>query len=956
MIVYRPNPAAATGTAFPPAPGVRKSQNALGMTESDIDREAARIGREILEAAPPDPPGLFNRQWWYGQIMDWALRDETFKIQMFRFVDVLPSLRTDREVARHIEEYFTGLDLPSVLQLGVKAAGGGVTGALAAKAIRSNLTGMARRFIAGSDARDALAVLRRLREQRIGFTLDLLGEACLSDAEADEYQRRYLELIDTLSGQARTWKHVPQIDQGALGPEPQVNVSLKLTALHARLDPLDQVGSSLGVRQRLRPLFRRARESGAFLNVDMEHYQIKDLTLKIFRELMDEDEFQDYPNAGIVIQAYLVDAEKDLAELIEWAERRPNPITVRLVKGAYWDMETVTARQKGWPVPVFVDKGSTDASYERCARMLVNGYPRVRTALASHNVRSLAAGIAVARARGLPDAAYEIQALHGMADPIKAALVRLGFRVREYVPIGELILGMAYLVRRLLENTSNESWLKRKFADAQDPEALLAAPRPGGGVEPAAGPLKPPAPGAPLEAFRNQPPLQFHLDSERERFAVALERARTNVVATLPVVVNGRAVETGRFIDSLSPASPGVSIARVHAARVEDADAAVASARAALEGWRRLPAGDRARVLFAAAELIRHRRCDLAALVVLEVGKGWRESDAEVCQAIDYLEYYGREVIRLGNGLRLLSPPGETNKMAYQGRGLTAVIAGRRSPLATLTGMIAAALAAGNPVMVKPAEESPAVAARLTEILWEAGAPPSVLHFLPGYGGEVGAHLVEHPGVEVIAFSGGKRVGQWILEAAGRVRPGQRRLKQVIAQMGGECSVIVDSDADLDEAIKGVLASASALRGGEESAGPRVIVVGDAFNDFTRRLVAATRPNESGPPVGPSPEVVFAEDFATAVEIANQQPHLLIGAVFSRSPANLEYARDRFQAGNLYLNRGIAEALIARQPGGGFGLSAVGFKTGGPDYLLGFMEARVITENTIRRGFAPPEE
>lgn len=926
------------------------------MTEPDIHREAARIGLEILEAAPPDPSGLFNRQWWYGQIMDWAMRDEKFKVQMFRFVDVLPSLRTDREVTRHIEEYFTGLDLPPVLKLGVKAAGGGVTGALAAKAIRSNVIGMARRFIAGADARDALGVLRRLREQGMGFTLDLLGEACLSDAEADEYERRYLELIDTLSSQARTWKHLPRIDQGAHGPDPRVNVSLKLTALHARLDPIDPAGSSFGVRQRLRPLFRRARESGAFLNVDMEHYQIKDLTLKIFRELMDEEEFQDFPNAGIVIQAYLVDAEKDLAELIEWAQRRPHPITVRLVKGAYWDMETVTARQQGWPVPVFVDKGSTDASYERCARMLLDAYPRVRTAFASHNVRSLAAAIALARTRGLPDTAYEVQALHGMADPIKAALVRLGFRVREYVPIGELILGMAYLVRRLLENTSNESWLRRKFADGQDPEALLAAPRPGSGVEPAAGPLEPPAPDAPPEAFRNQPPLQLHLESERERFAAALERVRSSSGKTLPVVVNGRAVETGRFIDSLNPASPGELIARVHAARGEDVDAAVASAQAALGGWRRLPVRNRGQVLFTAAELIRRWRYDLAALVVLEVGKGWRESDVEVCQAIDYLEYYGREAVRLGQGPSLLSPPGESNRMVYQGRGPTAVIAGRCSPLAAPTGMIAAALAAGNPVMVKPAEESPAIAARVTEILWEAGVPREALHFLPGYGEEVGARLVEHPGVEVIAFSGSKRVGQQVLEAASRVRPGQRRSKQVVAQMDGQASIIVDSDADLDEAIKGVLGSASACRGREDQAGPRVIVVGDAFEDFTRRLALATSPAASGAPAEGVPAVVPAEDFATAVEIANQTPYSQIGAVFSRSPANLEYARERFQAGNLHLNRGIGEALVGRQGGGGFSLSTVGFKIGGPDYLFGFMEARVITENTIRRGFAPPEE
>jgi RHH-type proline utilization regulon transcriptional repressor/proline dehydrogenase/delta 1-pyrroline-5-carboxylate dehydrogenase len=990
------------------------------MTTVDTDREAVRIGREILEAAPPETGGIFNREWWYGQIMDWAMRDETFKVQMFRFVDVLPTLRNDREVARHVEEYFAGLELPAVLQLGVKAAGGGITGALAARAIRSNVMGMARRFIAGTDARDALAVLRRLREQRIGFTLDLLGEACVSEAEADEYQRRYLDLVETLAVEAGNWKPVLQIDSATHGTEPRVNVSIKLTALFSQIDPIDPVGSSLGVRKRLRPLFRRARETGAFLNIDMEHYEVKDLTLRIFRELMEEEEFRDFPNAGIVIQAYLTDAEKDLAELIEWARQRPAPITVRLVKGAYWDMETILARQNGWPVPVFVDKEATDASYERCARMLLDAYPGVRTALASHNVRSLAAGIAHARERGLPDGAYEIQALHGMADAIKAALVKTGFRVREYVPIGELIPGMAYLVRRLLENTSNESWLRRKFADAADADALLAPPRGGSGVEPSPGPLKPPAPEAEPEAFRNEPVIQFHLDREREEFAAALGRVRTAPGRTIPVVVNGRPVETSRFIDSVNPAAPGEVIARVHAARTQDADAAVSSARAALDGWRRRPARQRAQILFEAAESMRKRRRELAALAVLEVGKNWRESDADVCEAIDFLEYYGREAIRLGGPVRLLSPPGESNRLVYQGRGVAAVIAPWNFPLAIVTGMTSAALAAGNAVVVKPAEQSPAIAARMAEILWEAGIPRGVLHFLPGHGEEVGAHLVEHPGIDVIAFTGSMEVGLKILETAGRVRPGQRRIKRVITEMGGKNAIVVDSDADLDEAVTGVLKSAFGYQGQKCSACSRVIVVGDAYNDFTRRLVEAVRSLETGPPADPAytvgpvidesavakvrayidqgraecnvlyegaapadghfvgvtvigdvmPEhalaqeeifgpvlaILRARDFETAVEIANGTPYALTGGVFSRSPANIEYARERFEVGNLYLNRGITGALVARQPFGGFSMSGVGSKAGGPDYLLQFMEPRAITENTMRRGFAPPDE
>jgi RHH-type proline utilization regulon transcriptional repressor/proline dehydrogenase/delta 1-pyrroline-5-carboxylate dehydrogenase len=420
---------------------------------------------------------------------------------------------------------------------------------------------------------------------------------------------------------------------------------------------------------------------------------------------------------------------------------------------------------------------------------------------------------------------------------------------------------------------------------------------------------------------------------------------------------------------------------------------------------------------------MRERLFDLAAWEVFEAGKTWREATADIDEAIDFLDYYAAGAIELSQP-RGADVPGEENRFDYIPRGVTAVIAPWNFPLAILTGMTSAALAVGNTVVMKPAEQTSVIASLLMDIAREADLPPGVLNYLPGRGEVVGAALVEHPDVAIIAFTGSRQVGLAINRRAAEVSAsGINHVKRVIAEMGGKNAIIVDADADLDEAVQGVVRSAFGFQGQKCSACSRVIVVGSVYDAFVQRLVEMARTLKVGPaedpatdigPVideasraktleyiaigrqearealavdvgalaeqgyfvgphvfvdattscrlcreeifGPVLAIVRAADLDEAIEIANNTDYALTAGIFSRSPANLERARRELLAGNLYLNRSITGAIVGRQPFGGFKMSGIGSKAGGPDYLLQFVLPRTITENTLRRGFAPPAE
>jgi RHH-type transcriptional regulator, proline utilization regulon repressor / proline dehydrogenase / delta 1-pyrroline-5-carboxylate dehydrogenase len=983
-----------------------------------LDAEVTELARAIAELGAGEQSRVFHSSWWSERMLSWAMGHPDFKTQLFRFVDVFPATHDSADVLRHIHEYFQGADAPRLLAFGVDIADKvPFGGAVSASVARRNILRMAEQFIVGQDADAAVDGLHRLWRDGSAFTVDLLGEKTVTEEEADRYAARVEELLRTLVDRTRSWAPDDTLEFDDRGRLPRVNVSVKPTALASLYSSLTREDGLRQAKDRLRPLLRLANDADAFVYLDMEHYDVKDLTLQLFRELLDEPEFVDL-DAGVVIQAYLKDSRDDLAALIAWSGDRSKPIGVRLVKGAYWDSETILARAEGWPVPVFERKDETDANYERLVRLLLDHRAAVRPAFASHNLRSLAYAITYARSKAIPDAAYEIQMLYGMAEPIHAAIKRLGLRLRVYAPVGDLVPGMAYLVRRLLENTSNESFVRHRFAEGRalddlirppDVGALpdLAPPRQGDDTDPA-------APGP----YSHEPHGEFRRSVVRTRFAAAVADAAGHATIAVPAVIAGDRVRTPQTIDSVDPADPQRIVATSASCTRADVDSAIDAAQRAFGSWSATAPHERAAVLFRAAAWMRARRDELAALMVFEAGKPWKEADGDVCEAIDFCEYYGREMIRLAAGGAVDSPPGERNQLLYGGRGLVAVIAPWNFPLAIPTGMVTAALVTGNCVLFKPAEQTPAIAYRLVEALEDGGLPKGVLSFLPGTGEDVGAYLVQHPAIAQIAFTGSKAVGLSIVETAARHQPGQRHVKRVIAEMGGKNPLIVDADADLDQAVPAITYSAFGFAGQKCSAASRVIAVDEIHDDLLERLVGATaqlrigHPSDMGVQVGPlidadahervrsyidlagregqvrslqhevptrgwfvaptivtdvepharlATEEIFgpvvavlrARDFDHAIALANDTEYALTAGLLSRSPANIARAAAELRAGNVYINRGTTGAVVGRQPFGGFGLSGVGSKAGGPDYLLQFLEPRVVTENTLRQGFAP---
>jgi RHH-type proline utilization regulon transcriptional repressor/proline dehydrogenase/delta 1-pyrroline-5-carboxylate dehydrogenase len=444
-----------------------------------VETLTRKYGREIFARLDHNGPLPFTPSWLDDRLMEWSMGDETIKLQLFRFVDVLPLLRSPEAIVRHLREYFGQANerLPGWLRLGLRCLPSrGVLGRLLAGLAHASAERLARKFIAGSTVEEVLDQIARMRRRSLAFTVDLLGEATITEAEADESQAEYLKLIGGLTREVNRWPAHPLIDREESGELPRVNVSVKLSSLYSQFDPIDPEGTTQAVAERLRPILRAGRQFQAFVNIDMEQYAFKDLTLHIFQEVLSEEEFRDWPHAGIALQAYLRNCGNDVELLARWAEERGTPVWVRLVKGAYWDYETIMAAQQGWPAPVWAQKWETDANYERLTRFLLEKRRWLQPAFASHNVRSLAHALALAHVLDLPVGSYEFQMLYGMAEPIKDALAGMGRRVRVYTPYGELLPGMAYLVRRLLENTANESFLRASFTEHVAEDRLLRNP------------------------------------------------------------------------------------------------------------------------------------------------------------------------------------------------------------------------------------------------------------------------------------------------------------------------------------------------------------------------------------------------------------------------------------------------------------------------------------------------
>jgi len=377
-----------------------------GMTSDQRTEARTReIGRQIFARVREERPMAGSAAWWDEKMMGLTMRDEGVKIQLFRFVDALPALRTPSQISRHLKEYFTQVEhrLPALARPVLHwLPEDGWVGRTVARAAQFNVRRLAKRFIAGSDLPETLEAITQLRRRSLAFTIDLLGEAVLSESEAERYQGQYLHFLEGLAREANEWPENRLIDRDHTEPIPRVNVSIKLSSLYSQFDPIDPERASSAVREKLRPILRLAQKRWGFVNIDMESHALKDLTLRIFKEVFDEPEFRDWANVGIAMQAYLRSCRADLEELAAWARKRPAPVWVRLVKGAYWDYETIIAAQQSWPVPVWTQKSESDANFEACTEFLIENRELLRPAIASHNVRSIAHALALFEKHDVP--------------------------------------------------------------------------------------------------------------------------------------------------------------------------------------------------------------------------------------------------------------------------------------------------------------------------------------------------------------------------------------------------------------------------------------------------------------------------------------------------------------------------------------------------------------------------
>jgi RHH-type proline utilization regulon transcriptional repressor/proline dehydrogenase/delta 1-pyrroline-5-carboxylate dehydrogenase len=921
------------------------------------------------------------------------MKDHTLRTRLLRFVDVLAALPSDsggKHAASLFREYSQAdfRHLPTLVRLALGAARSTLFPAPLLDRLARRFTRlMASRFIITPGPDAVAGSVERL--QRLGRypSFDLLGEEVVSEEEARQYRQGYLDLLEHLG------RH-PLARQRTPGGGPSLEVSLKLSSLTPQFNPADPDGTLEGVGPALEEICQTARERGIGVTVDAEQYAYRDLTWFIFSHLIaNGGPLGQWPDIGMVVQAYLRDAQEHAREVLAFARQRGHPFRVRLVKGAYWDYEVITAEQNGWPVPVFCDKGSTDLNFQGITQLFLESPPYVRLAIASHNIRAHAYAEAVREAVGLALGAVEHQTLYRTLESLSRALPRMGWVARDYIPTGELIPGMAYLVRRILENTSQVGFLTRTRL-REDVEVLLRPPEPG--EEDLTYRRMPDSTG-----FENTPVARLFDAKERQGFRQTLQETRARWGRTYALHLGGQGQETARLVPSISPSHPDPShpVGWVHQAGREEVEQAVALVNQAAPAWARRSLVERAAIGLRAAELLREGKAEMAAWVVHEGGRPWVEALADVEEAIDHIAWNSRQVERLA---RLM-------EAEFRPRGVVACISPWNFPAALPAGMVSAALVAGNAVILKSAEATPIVAQKLVDLFHQAGVPTEALIHLPGPGETVGAGLVESPDVDMVAFTGSKAVGLQIYRICGAVALRKGGIKRAVTEMGSKNPILVFPDADLDEAVLGILDSAFGHAGQKCSACSRVLVHQEIYPRLVQRLTEAARcmpvgpadhpgtvinpvindeawrrilaygevarqegrvlldlleyPNQNGLLLGPmllevdpskadrlrvTQEEIFGPVLALlpftsegeAVSIANNTPYGLTLGIFSRSPSTVARMIKACQAGNIYVNRGITGARVGIEPFGGLRLSGTGPKAGSEEYILAFLTRR----------------
>ncbi|MEX0734618.1 MAG: bifunctional proline dehydrogenase/L-glutamate gamma-semialdehyde dehydrogenase PutA [Steroidobacteraceae bacterium] len=872
-------------------------------------------------------------------------------------------------------------------------------------AFRQAMRIMGRQFVMGRNIAEALERAADGENARYRHTYDMLGESALTEPDALRYLESYRAAIEAVGRSVRAGS----------APASWPSVSVKLSALHPRYEfgRQRQVLDELGPR--LESLAVAARDAGIALTVDAEEADRLELSLRLLDRALELPALAGWDGLGLAVQAYSKRAPDVLRYLQRRADETGRVLNIRLVKGAYWDSEIKRAQERGLPgYPVYTRKPNTDVAYLACARILLDGSRRVYPQFATHNAHTAASIIHLAKARGRE---FEFQRLHGMGEELYAELTDpegRGLPCRVYAPVGSHEELLPYLVRRLLENGANTSFVNRIVDESLPIEEVVADPfaeveRMGPGPHP-----RIPSPCALFGAERaNSAGINLADGREQQRLAAACREALSRPLTAAPIV--GGDERDGPKRDCRSPADLDRIIGEVREADAALAARAVALAASAQPEWDRVPAGTRAQILRDTADRLEQEAARFIAICVAEGGKTVPDAIAEVREAVDFLRYYAaRAEESFGRPLALPGPTGESNRLSLRGRGAFACISPWNFPLAIFTGQVTAALAAGNSVVAKPAEQTPLVAAAIVRLLHASGVPGDVLHLLPGRGSKIGPSITGDPRIAGVAFTGSTETARLINRAlASSAGP----LPVLIAETGGQNAMLVDSSALPEQVVNDAVTSAfnsagqrcSALRVlfVQEDIAPRVLELLAGVMDTLAIGDPALLTTDVGPVIDAASQATLEEHVRAIVEGArwhhraklpsglargqffaplaveidgiarlerevfgpilhvvrfagsrldevvdeiNASGYGLTLGVHTRIDGIARRIAERARVGNVYVNRNMIGAVVGVQPFGGCGLSGTGPKAGGPHYLPRFATEQTVTINTAAVG------
>ena len=810
-----------------------------------LDSDVEKMIKELKHNINSYQTSLFEKMSDYG--LDLTARYALLRIHMLKFLAILPSLDHDTsgvEVKRILLESFRrlALDSRSAKRLQLKGQEAALPDGLyytirasfyiaklipagpLATLIRTSVRFLAKRFIAGESIEKVETSFNGLFDTGRDVTLDQLGELVVSEKEADHYRDEVIKLIEGFG------KYVKKGEKNKAGIY-RSHVSIKVSALCSDFKAHAFDYTYKLVAPRLRLILMTAKKHEVFINIDAEHYDYRDLVLKIYRKvLLETPELKDYQQTGIVLQAYLRDGAAHLKDIISLAKERGMRMPIRIVKGAYWDAETVEADAHNFDAPEFLNKEETDLNFRQLIIEIFNNDPDVQLCLASHNFEDHCFAVAL-RDKYYPQIpAIEHQCLHMTYEALSTALVKMGWATRNYVPVGSLLVGMAYLVRRIMENSSQVGVLTimrshKKMNRLQGPGEVHKEKRKNGEI---VGDMT-------IESltsdFFNITPARLYIEEHLSSLLSALEQFKAGM---------GEAYKTDRSYtgteqEVICSSAPELKVGSlVHATVDEALDAAKTALDTFHSGaWSDLHFIKRCACLLKAADIMLARRNELSALIVYESGKSVYEALADVDEAIDFLNFYARSE-------RILQSKNDNARA----RGPICAITPWNFPLAIPTGMISAPLVAGNTVVLKPAEQTPLIASVLVDIMHEAGVPKDVLIFVPGKGSVVGSALVNSEYFAGQVFTGSKTVGMMIAHQSGKKVFNNTSLKRnypvkAITEMGGKNAIIVTANAELDETVSGILYSSFAHAGQKCSAASRVIVHESVKEALIERLKEA---------------------------------------------------------------------------------------------------------------------